>query len=111
MIGSHPSVCLPLDIVDELCGFPEDVFLWMDIEGSELLALKGAENLLASGRVKGVYLECTKEGTVRRAGEPTRYELRDFLAKFNFEFIVGDDSARRFYNMLFLAKAERGLHV
>lgn len=39
------------DTLDKVLGPFEDAVVWMDIEGSELAALRGATNLIASGRV------------------------------------------------------------
>jgi len=46
-----------LDFMDGLIGFGSSVFIWADIEGSELMMLRGAEKLLGSGRVVGLNLE------------------------------------------------------
>lgn len=46
-----------IDQLDDLYGPLEDVLLWLDVEGSEVPALRGAKNLLASGRVLAVSVE------------------------------------------------------
>lgn len=50
-----------LDFLDYLYGPFMDAVLWLDIEGSEYLALKGAGNLLSSGRVQLVNIEALPE--------------------------------------------------
>lgn len=49
--------CWTLDRFDEEMGQPDRVLLWMDIEGSELAALRGGPKLLSSGRVRWINLE------------------------------------------------------
>jgi len=46
-----------LDEFDDWAGKPHDILLWLDIEGSELDALRSGPNLLRSGRVKWLNLE------------------------------------------------------
>jgi len=79
---STQAVTTTLDLFDELCGSGKDIVLWMDIEGSELAALKGGVSLLSSGRVKAINLE------VRDNSEcedwPTAKEIHEFLTKFNY---------------------------
>lgn len=49
-INEH-VMTVTLDWLDEQYGSFEDAVVWLDIEGSELKALQGASNLIASGRV------------------------------------------------------------
>lgn len=58
--GVPTSVMVPAFTLDELetrYGPFEDAVLWLDIEGSELAALRGATDLLTSGRVQILNLE------------------------------------------------------
>ncbi len=74
-----------LDQFDEWAGKPKDVLLWMDIEGSELDALRGGTRLLESGRVRWINLEtrdkcpddCLK-------GHPTTAQINAFLVQYDF---------------------------
>ncbi len=66
-----------LDQFDAWAGFPDRILLWMDIEGWELEALKGAPNLLASGRVHWLNLETRNEDT--REGHPDTRQIVEFL--------------------------------
>ena len=49
--------CLTLDDFDERAGKPDQILLWMDIEGSELVALESGLRLLKSGRVVWINVE------------------------------------------------------
>lgn len=63
---SYEVECTTLDALDEELRF-KDAFLWLDIEGSELRALHGGRNLLASGRVLAVNVEvCDRTPDVTR---------------------------------------------
>lgn len=71
-----------LDSLDKYLGFGEKIFVWADIEGAELKMLKGAVELLKSGRIVGLNLElwdnrqsenwCTKE------------EVENFLKSYSY---------------------------
>ena len=51
-----------LDRFDVNMGAPERILLWLDIEGSELSALRSGPRLLASGRVRWINLEERRGG-------------------------------------------------
>jgi FkbM family methyltransferase len=53
----EPVDCVTLDWADRVCGPFEDALLWLDIEGGEAAALRGAAGLLGSGRVLAVNVE------------------------------------------------------
>lgn len=61
----------------------DEIHIWADIEGSELLMLKGATEMLASGKVKWINLEMRKvspaEGWVSAKG------VYEFLDKCGFK--------------------------
>ncbi len=58
--------------------FPKgSVFVWADIEGAELLLLKGAEKTISEGRITGFYLEVWRERQCD--GWATREEVTSFL--------------------------------
>jgi hypothetical protein len=48
---------ITLDQADQIFGCQNDILLWMDIEGAELMALKSAPKLMQSKRVKYINLE------------------------------------------------------
>ena len=54
----------------------------MDIQGGELLALKGAERLLSSSSVDLIYTEV--EFVQLYEGQPEIYDLTKYLANFGF---------------------------
>ena len=101
--------CTTLDAFDVIAGKPDRIWLWMDIEGAELEALKGAKNLLQSRRVDVITLEVSTKGIggiqlARRHGEPSIVEIENYLNGFDY---VGADVISRasiFVNVLFLRK-------
>jgi len=92
--------CTTLDHLDEVLKFPEDIFLWMDIEGSELEALKGGHKLLGSGRVKWINLEVSIQP--RRVGEPSENELSDYLGRYGFSIYLRYDIGTHFQNVVYM---------
>lgn len=89
-------VCVTMDQLDEALGFPEDIFLWMDIEGSELHALKGGHRLLESGRVKWINLEVSVQP--RRLEEPSENDLSNYLKQYGFSICLQYDIGTHFQN-------------
>ena len=88
--------CITLDQLDETLKFPEDIFLWMDIEGAELEALKGGHKLLESGRVKLVNLEVSIQPI--RVGEPSEDDLSSYLKQYGFSICLRYDIGTHFQN-------------
>jgi FkbM family methyltransferase len=80
--------CTTLDSFCESHGVHEIDVLKIDTEGSDLLALQGAEQLLSAGRVRFVYLEFNdmspRAGSTGGALTP----ISDFLGRFGFRFIA-----------------------
>jgi FkbM family methyltransferase len=70
-----------LDMFDKWAETPDKILLWMDIEGSELDALKGGHELLSSGRVEWINLE-TRDAPF--AGHPTTKEISEYLRQYNY---------------------------
>jgi len=57
------------------------VFIWADIEGSELTMLKGATQSLEQGKIVGCNLELRAHRVDE--GHCTAYEVQDFLSQYN----------------------------
>jgi FkbM family methyltransferase len=72
-----------LDSIDRYLGYPDRILMWMDIEGAELMALKGARELLSSGRVRWINLEARDQWN--RVNACTKVELDNFLAQFGYQ--------------------------
>lgn len=90
--------CITLDQLDQAFGCLDDIFLWMDIEGAELEALKGGNKLLGSGRVKWIDMEVSHE--IRRVGDPSEDDLCTYLKDFGFSIKYSYGRARTFHNIL-----------
>lgn len=74
-----------LDEFDDWAGKRKDVLLWMDIEGSELAALRGAPRLLASGRVFAMNLEVRDN---RLSPDwPIADEIQQFLSVWGYRLV------------------------
>lgn len=71
-----------LDSLEEEIGNLDRIILWMDIEGSELIALKGAKNLLKSGKIRWINLEV--RDYPNRPGACTKAEIDRFLIPFGY---------------------------
>jgi FkbM family methyltransferase len=83
--GSDPIATVSvwtLDRFDELAGSPERILLWMDIEGSELAALRGGVSLLRSGRIRWINLEVRSKPPA--AMWPADHEIERFLEEFGY---------------------------
>lgn len=72
-------------------GFHE-IHIWADIEGSELMMLEGATEMLSSGKVKWINLEIRKNAITD--GWPTAHQIYSFLDRYGFEPNVSYDSLR-----------------
>ncbi len=92
--------CITLDQLDKALNYPKDIFLWMDIEGSELEALKGGHNLLRSGRVKWIDMEIGHQ--TRRVDEPSENSIGEFLRTYQFDFECKYNSGRVLHNSLYV---------
>ena len=86
IINEEAIFCIGLDDFDSLCGWKDDIFLWLDIEGAELEALKGARQLLYSGRVNWISIEANKQS--RRIGDPSFESIKDYLEQYGFNEYV-----------------------
>lgn len=90
--------CITLDDLDQQYDYPKDIFLWMDVEGSELEVLKGGINLLKSNRLKYIDLEISI--MKRRKNEPSENDIISFLSNFNYFIEKKYGSAETFRNYL-----------
>ena len=61
----------------------DEIHIWADIEGAELLMLKGATEMLSSGKVKWINLEIRKNAPAK--GWATAEQVYGFLDKCRFE--------------------------
>ena len=61
----------------------DEIHIWADIEGAELLMLKGATEMLSSGKVKWINLEVRKNAPVE--GWATAQQVYEFLDKYGFK--------------------------
>ncbi len=102
---------ITLDEFDVRCGRPDNVLLWLDIEGSELDALTSGKALLTSGRVKWINLEVREEVP---SSTWCRYsEVDQFLKRHGFSKVLeyghtrcptavyGDHAVARFCDVLY----------
>jgi FkbM family methyltransferase len=85
------SVAIPIDIwtldeFDKHFNSPEDIILWMDIEGSELKALQGGIELLSSGRILAINLE-VRDDVRGVSGWCTATEVDDFLITYGYKMV------------------------
>lgn len=70
-----------LDALDRRHKF-EDAVLWLDLEGWDLTALRGAPGLMASGRVLLVNVE------IRYDDPPTNKAMRELLTEAGYECVL-----------------------
>ena len=73
-----------LDRFDENMGRPGRILLWMDIEGSELSALRSGPRLLASGRVRWINIEERRDGHCPAPGWCKPGEVDGFLKSHGY---------------------------
>lgn len=91
--------CVTLDNLDKMMGCPQDIFLWMDIEGAELGALEGGKDALASKRIKWIDIEVSHKP--RRIGEPSEVMISNYLKQYGYCKIIGYGNAKTFHNVLY----------
>ena len=90
-VNNHKKVSVQTTTVDKLCeGFDGTVFIWADIEGAELRMLRGATELLSSGRVLGLNLELWPQNAQKiwphyTGNRCTADQVIDFLAQYDME--------------------------
>jgi FkbM family methyltransferase len=92
--------CITLDEFDEWAGKQESIILWMDIEGSELDALKSAPNLLSSGRVKAINLEVRPK--TNSSDWPTDKEIRAWLELNGYNLVLNYNNQKTHWDAIYL---------
>lgn len=99
---SIPSITL--DEFDQKFDKREDVLLWMDIEGYELIALKSGNELLSSGRVKLLNLEVRPRWNNKSSG-CTEAEIDDHLAHYGYKklFVYNHYSSSRHHDAIYVS--------
>lgn len=90
--------CITLDDFDRLCGEPDEIFLWMDIEGFELQAILSGTRLLSSGRVSWINLE-TRDKPL--ADWCHRRQLDEVLLPLGFEAVLTYNPLGVHYDILY----------
>lgn len=75
-------------------------FMWLDLQGMELQALKAAEQLLQSVHVIHTEINCIE----RYAGAALYHDLRKFLEERNFILVVEAIGSQQWGNALFIRK-------
>lgn len=93
--------CITLDQLDDITGRSNDIFLWLDIEGSELRALTGGKRVLESGRIRWIDLEVSD--APRRSGEPTELQIDELLQGHGFLKIDSYGHKGHLHNNLYSA--------
>lgn len=78
--------CMTLDEFDRRAGEPSNIILWMDIEGSELIALKSGKELLESGRVSVINLEVRATSEIEEW--PTSDEIAEYLESVGYPLTI-----------------------
>ena len=84
-IISREVEAISLDQFDESYNNPDNILLWMDIEGYELQALTSGIKLLNSKRVKLINLEVRNNKLSENSCNFN--EIHEFLTNQNFDFI------------------------
>jgi len=81
-----------------------EIHIWADIEGAELLMLKGATEMLSSKKVKWINLEIRKNAPTE--GWATAEQVYGFLDKYGFEpnFPLDQLHERKHRDVIFIPK-------
>lgn len=82
-----------------------EIHIWADIEGAELLMLKGATEMLVSGKVKWINLEVRKNAPSK--GWATANQVYEFLDKYGFkpEILLTQLHEKRHRDVVFMPLA------
>jgi FkbM family methyltransferase len=83
-----------------------DLFLWIDIEGSELEAFKGGRRMLESGRIPFIYTELRTADKVRSAEWCVDVDVIEFLARYGYSVeLTQHEELKEHYDALFVRGA------
>jgi len=88
--------------IDDLYGkiiFDDNIFLWLDVEGSELKALNGAKNTLTTDKMKWICVEVSTAD--KRIGEPSEENISSFLWDYGFSATKRYEYSESSYNILY----------
>ena len=109
--GYYKKVHIPaitLDTLYRLHGqIMTEIHIWADIEGAELLMLKGGTQLLSSGKLKWVLLE-TNKFPPPIEGWPTAEELYDFMGRYDYvpDVAIEDLPDNHYKNVIFTPRKQ-----
>jgi len=96
---------ITLDQFDQIQEKPKRILLWMDIEGSELIALKSGRELLESHRVRWINLEVRRAG-FERAGWCSAKEINDFLEGFGYKKVTEYNRHHEHMDVIYVNRGE-----
>lgn len=84
----------------------DEIHIWADIEGSELLMLKGSTEMLLSGKVKWINLEIRVNAPKGSDGWATAKQVYDFLDEYGFKPMVKIDqlNVKKHRDVIFIPK-------
>ena len=102
--ATHNVEVWTLDRFDEHMGKPDRILLWMDIEGSELTALRSGKELLASGRVHWINVEERLSGEMPAPGWCKPEDLHDYLTQSGFERAAEYNNHRTHQDAVYVKK-------
>ena len=101
---------LSLDNFDKENLNPDKIFLWMDIEGYELSALKTGHQLLNSKRVKMINLECRNYYQGAKINDFVEIcsflKSKNYYHNFSYNFHFDKSSYVTHWDSIFFLKAE-----
>jgi FkbM family methyltransferase len=95
-----------LDRFDREMGHQDRVLLWLDIEGSELPALRGGRELLDSGRVRWINLEERRRGHHPAKGWTDSTEMHLFLSKVGYVRVATYNRHRTHQDVIYVHPEE-----
>lgn len=94
--------CVTLDWLMEEGFLTNSVFLWIDIEGSELEAFKGATKLLSSGHVPFIYTELRSKDRLRSNSWCVDTDVINYLNGFGYKVnMIQQEPGKEHYDALF----------
>jgi FkbM family methyltransferase len=96
-----------LDYFDEQNCLPARILLWLDIEGSELAALRSGRHLLASGRVRWINLEERRAGHRPAEGWCDPGELHAFLIENGYQRVAEYNRHATHQDVIYVHKDEK----